>query len=222
MKALACGAAAIFLAMTGLAPPAPADDTVPLHPVEAACVDYLMSGAMQSGTITRCHRLHAQEQYEVRRTETKVAGLAQSREQHTVTIGDTIYTIDRQAGRATRMKNPSYAQMAAALRDKDPAERVEAFAAAMGFTPTGESRTVAGHECAVYDSQMMGRVCLSADGLMLEQSFMGNTIRATRVGLGEEGDAAVYGLPESLPVSDAPALPGGHDLQELMKTMQGP
>ena len=47
------------------APSAMASGTPILHPFEAVCIDYEMSGQMMNGTSTRCHRNYAYEQYEI-------------------------------------------------------------------------------------------------------------------------------------------------------------
>ena len=193
------------------------DDTPMLHPVEKACVEYELSGALQNGTMTRCQRDYAYEQYEIQNVTMGIGPFQQTQQQHNITIGDTIYAIDLQKNTATKTKNPVYEGLVGALADSSPEEMSAAFLAAMGFNPTGEEKTIAGHACAVYASGMIGTACLTPGGLMLEQSFMGNTTRATSVTLDSGGDPANYTKYEGMQVTEGPDL---SNLQDLMQGQQ--
>lgn len=192
---------------------ASASDTPQLHPIEAACVDYEMSGQMQSGTTTRCHRNYAYEQYEIQNLTMGIAGFTQSTNQHVITIGDTIYSIDLSTNVGTQTENPMYQQLVDAMDGADPQEMSDAFITGMGFTPNGATKTIAGYECSVYTSQMMGTACLTTDGLMLEQSFMGNTQLATSVEIGTGGADENYTLYENVTINDGP------DINAIMQMM---
>lgn len=193
-----------------LAAPACSDDSTPrLHPLEAACVEYEMSGQMQTGTSVRCHRDYGYEQYEIQNTTIGVAGFTQTQNQHTITIGDTIYAIDLTTNTGTQTVNPVYADIVDALDDASPEEMSDQFLAAMGFTPTGAVKTIAGVGCSVYASNMMGETCITSDGLTLEVNVMGMVQTATSVSIGSEGDAANYTLYQNVPITEGPDLSGG-------------
>ena len=195
-----------------------ADDGTPvLHPVEAVCIDYEMSGQMMKGTSTRCHRDNGYEQYEIRNMEVGAFGITQKQSQHTITIGDTVYAIDLQTNRGTKTVNPIYANIVSRLEDTAPEDMGAAFISAMGFNATGNTRTVAGTECNVYNSPQLGTACLTDNGLLLEQSIMGNTETATNVAIGDSGDDANYALYETVPITDGPDLSKG--LQGIMDQM---
>jgi hypothetical protein len=190
-------------------------DTPRLHPIEEACVEYEMGGSMQEGTTIRCHRNYGYEQYEIQKIEVKVAGFSQSTNNHNIVIGDTIYNIDLDAMTGTKMKNPMYDNMVAALENTDPEDMSAQFIGAMGFSPTGEEKSIAGMTCEVYQANQMGTVCLTGDGLMLEQSFMGMSTVATSVEIGESGDDDNYTLYQQVPITDGPDM-GDFNLQDLM------
>ena len=195
-----------------------ADDSTPiLHPVEAVCIDYEMSGQMQQGTSTRCHRDFAYETFEIQETSIGFGGFSQTQNMHNITIGDTIYAIDLSTNTGTQTTNPMYAGLVVALQDTDPADMADAFIAAMGFTATGATETIAGATCNVYSSGMMGTMCLMDNGLLLQQSVMGNTQTAVSVSIGDGGDDANYTLYQTVPITQGPDL---SNLQNLMNPGQ--
>ena len=100
-----------------------ADDSTPiLHPVEAACIEYEMSGQMQQGTSTRCHRDFAYEQYEIQNISIGFGGFSQSQNKHNINIGNTIYSIDLDTNTGTQTINPMYDGIVSAMQDTDPAD----------------------------------------------------------------------------------------------------
>jgi len=198
-----------------------ADDVMPkLHPVEAACVDYVMSGQMQEGTTKRCHRNFAYEQFEIQNLSIGFGGFSQSQNQHNITIGNTIYAIDLNTVKGTKTINPMYDQLVAALQDTDPDDMADTFIAAMGLTATGATKTIADTTCNVYNSSMMGTICLMDNGLLLEQSIMGNTQTAVNVSIGDGGEDANYTLYQTVPITDGPDLSNMPSLQDLMNMGQ--
>ena len=180
-----------------------------LHPTQAACVTYEMTGQMQSGTTTRCHRDWAYEQYEIQNVSIGFAGMSQTQNSHTITIGDTIYNIDVAAGTGTQTTNPMYDGMVAALQNSSSEDMTAAFFAQMGMSATGQTKTIAGESCAVYSSQMMGTVCMTDGGLMLEQSMMGMGQIATSISIGDGGDDANYTLYQNVTLTQGPDLSNG-------------
>lgn len=197
---------------------AQANDATPrLHPTEAACVTYETSGQMMSGVTTRCHRDYAHDVYEIVNTNISFAGITQSQNQHTITIGEWIYAINLETNTGTKTKNPMYDGLVSALENSSPEEMTAVFLNAMNMTDTGQSKTVVGVSCRVYTSAMMGTVCLTDGGLMLEQSFMGSTQVATDVAIGESGADENYTLYQTVPITDGPDLSNG--LQGLIDQM---
>lgn len=192
------------------------DDTPILHPVEAVCIEYELTGQMQQGTTTRCHRDYAYEQYEIQNVTIGIAGFTQSQNKHNITIGNTIYAIDLGTNTGMKTINPMYDQVANAMQGADPAEMASTFIAAMGFTPTGASKTIADTNCSVYGSAMLGTVCLTEDGLMLEQAIMGNTTIATSVSIGDSGSDDNYTLYQDVPITEGPDLSNISSLQDIM------
>ncbi len=197
------------LLAASLSPVIANDATPKLHPVEAVCITYEMTGQMMNGGSTRCHRDFAYEQYEIQNTTVGFAGMTQSQNQHTITIGDTIYAINLATNTGTQTQNPMYAGLVAALEDKTPEEMSAAFLDAMGFTATTVTKTIADLLCTVYTSMQMGSACLTEDGLMLEQEFMGNVTTATSVSIGDGGDDANYTLYQNVPITEGPDLSNG-------------
>ena len=193
-----------------------ADDNPMLHPIEAVCIEYTMQGQMQNGTTTRCHREYGYEAYEIQNITIGFGGFSQSQNQHVITIGDTIYAIDLSTNTGTQTTNPFYAQLVASLDGQDPQDVGAAFIAAMGFTPSGTTKTIANTECEVYTSQMMGTTCLTEDGLMLEQEMMGNTQVATSVSIGDGGDDGNYTLYTQVPITQGPDLSNMPNFQDPM------
>jgi len=203
------------LSMSG----ASADDTPKLHPLEAACVDYEMKGQFLNGTTTRCHRNYAYEQYEIQDTKAGIGNFTQSQKQHNITIGNTIYAIDLSTNTGTKTQNPMYDGLVASLEGQNAEDMADAFVAAMGFSPTGAAKTIADTDCDMYSAPQMGTVCLTDDGLMLEQSFMGNTTTAVNVAVGDGGEEANYTLYQNVTINDGPDLSNGINLQDLMNQM---
>ncbi len=197
---------------------ASANDATPrLHPTEAACVTYETTGPMMTGQSTRCHRDYAYEQYEILNTNIAFAGVSQSQNQHTITIGEWIYAIDLQTNKGTKTKNPLYEGLVSALEGSSPEEMTPIFLNAMGMSASGQSKTVVGVDCNVYTSSMMGTVCITDGGLMLQQEFMGTTQIATEVSIGESGADENYTLYQNVPITDGPDLSNG--LQGLIDQM---
>lgn len=185
------------------------DDTPQLHPLDKACVTYEMTGQMMSGGTTRCHRDYGYEQYEIQETTVGFAGVTQTQRQHVIIIGETIYSINLDTNSGTKTQNPMYASVTAALQNSSPDQMSQQFFDAMGLTPNGETKTIAGASCAVYTSAMMGTVCMTDNGLMLEQDFMGSGQIATSVNVGDGGDDENYTLYQTVPITDGPDLSNG-------------
>ena len=210
-KTLCAAAVLVTLAAPALADPA----TPKLNPVEEVCIEYTTSGQMQSGESRRCHRDFGYEMYEIMSMTIGIGGFGQTQNTHTITVGETIYNINLENNTATKTTNPMYQGMLNALSGSSPEEMSAAMMAQMGLSPTGASQTIAGLTCNVFSSQMVGSVCFTDDWVMLEQSFMGTTQRATSVSY-ESGEAANYTLYQTMAVTDGPDLSNGINLDDLM------
>jgi len=206
--------AAVLLAAITL--PVLADETPKLHPLEAACIEYELTGQMMTGKVTRCHRDYAYESYEIQEGSVGYGGYTQPQNQNTIIIGNTVYVIDLKTQTGTKTINPMYENIVSSIADKSAEEMSQAFMTAMGFSPTGESKTIAGHDCEVFGSAMLGTVCMSDDLLMLEQSIMGNMRTATSVSIGEQGEDDNYTQYTRAQITDGPDLSKMPDLQKLM------
>jgi len=209
---------AILVAACGGGPASADDDTPRLHPVKEACVSYEMSGQMQSGTTIRCHRDYGYELYEIQNISIGFAGFKQTQSQHNITIGETIYAIDLGTNKGTKTTNPMYEGIVGALEDTSAENISDAFMNAMGLTAAGSTQTIAGAACNDYSSSMMGTACMTDDGLILEQTVMGNVMRATSVSY-EPGEDANYTLHQTVPITDGPDLSNGIngiDLSDFM------
>lgn len=180
-----------------------------LHPVEKMCITYVSSGQVMNGTTTSCHRKWAYERYEIVYSEVGFAGITQTQNQHTIYIGDQIYAIDLDKNTGTQTTSPAYAGLAAAMRNSDPSQMSATFIASMGFTPTGESKTIANMDCDGYSAAQLGTACLTPEGVMLEQEFMGNRQVAESVTFSEGGDDRNYTLYQKVPITEGPDLSNG-------------
>ena len=192
-------------------------DAVKMHPIKQVCVDYEMKGQMMNGTSTRCHRKYGYEQYELQNMKVGFGGFTQSQNQHVITVGDTIYSVDLATKTATKTKNPYYDQIRAAVERERAANLTREMTKSLGYQPKNEKKTISGLSCEVYTSSQLGDVCLTGDGLLLEQAFMGNVQRAVKVRMDDAGDVALYKMPEGVTVSDGPDLSGG--LEGIMEQL---
>ena len=188
--------------------PAFADPSTPkIHPVEKACISYSLSGQMQSGSITKCHRDFGHESYEIQKIEIGIGGFSQSQNTHAINIGETIYAINMSTKTATKTKNPMYSGLVNAMRNSSPEDMGQSFLTAMGMSPTGQTKTIAGELCNVYSSQMLGTACFTSDWLLVEQDVMGvGGQTATSIDRGSGGVDSNYNLYKTVQISDGPDL----------------
>ena len=205
-------AAALALVAAGAAHAA---DTPKLMPIEKACVDYQHAGQMMNGTSKRCFRNWGYEMVEIQTLTIGIAGFSQSQNQHVVTIGDQIYSINLDTNTGTVATNPLYQGVVDAVADADPAEFGQTMLAAMGYVPSGATKTIAGSQCTMYNSPQLGSVCaIPESAIVLEQSFMGNTQTATNVDTSTGGPDADYVRHQSAEIGAAP------NLGDIMQMMQ--
>lgn len=189
------------------------------HPIQQMCITYQASGQLMKGNSTRCHRKYGLEWFEIENFEIGIAGIVQKQQSHKIAIGDQLYVIDRARKTGTVSINPMYQSMQQAIQNNgSSAEEIgRSFISAMGFQPTGQTKTIAGYQCAVYASQAAGTTCLTDDALMLEQIVLGNSQIATQVILGQDGGEENYTLWQKVSMRQGVDLSNGINLQELIK-----
>ena len=126
---------------------------------------------------------------------------------HVIYLKEHIFTYDRAAKRprALRTVNPIYEDLVRHMRGRSPKELQKSFMQAMRYAPTGEQRTVGEVGCTVSRSPTVGEVCLTADGILVEQRVLGQTQRLTALEMDTSGDTALYD-PErwDLPIEEGP------------------
>ena len=67
---------------------------------------------------------------------------------------------------------------------------------------------------------MMGTMCMTGDGLLLEQEVMGNTMVETAVSIGDGDDDANDTLYQNVPITAGPDLSNMPSQQDLMNQGQ--
>jgi hypothetical protein len=184
-----------------------ADERARWFGIESFTVVRKLEG-MQTGTVTEHVRDWGNERVEIRDTEINIAGFRQTQKQRVISQGDSIVSVDLQAGTATRTKNPMYADMAKAGPGVG-----KAFIEQMGGRATGESAEYAGQACQVWKIAQLGQtLCLTEDGLNLHSANQLAQISETaiEVRLGDPGPDAAYQVPEGIDVQEGP------DIAEIM------
>ena len=93
------------------------------------------------------------------------------------------------------------------MRNSSPEDMGQSFLTAMGMSPTGQTKTIAGELCNVYSSQMLGTACFTSDWLLVEQDVMGvGGQTATSIDRGSGGVDSNYNLYKTVQISDGPDL----------------
>ena len=206
MAALAAALAAPLVTSTAMA-----DER--LHPVEAVCIEYEQTGVM-SGTSIECHRNWGHEAYRIEDFSMSVMGMSQSHNQHSITLGDRIISWDRDTRQGTETANPMYERMVGASRGSID-DYVADMTSAMGFSRTGEVRTISGESCTVWRSRQMGAICFTPDFLVLDQvmgsGMAGFERRATSIRRGDGGDPDNYRVPDDVTIGAARSMGGLFD-----------
>lgn len=207
------GAAAIAAAgLFGQVAAAKAAD-VRFYPIEAFTIVYAHQG-MQSGTTTVHTRDYGRLRAEWRELTMSFAGIVQQQKERVVIDGPSVTTIDLKTNTATRIKNPMYDNILAGMEryGGDGVETGKAFMRGMGGVETGESKTIAGEVCAVWQIPQLSQThCITEDGLALEiaSAMMGMQMSqvATEVRRGDGGADEAFSL-EGVTVNEL-ALPPG-------------
>ena len=108
-----------------------------LHPLEAYWIKYTQEGMMQNGEIIQQCRNWCNEMAETTKVTMSMGGFSQATNQKTITIQDTIYSIDLDKGTVTETTNPMYDSLVRSLQDSgnDPKAMMRAWLKALGFQP---------------------------------------------------------------------------------------
>ncbi len=139
----------------------------------------------------------------------------QTQNDRTVYNGDQIININQETGATTITTNPLYANLVAAMGDQDGVEYGQMLMTQMGAQPTGETATVAGHECS-YWALAGTRTCITPWGASLRiESNVGpvsivRTATDVRIGDGGPDEAFAY---------DADAATQGPDIGALLEKL---
>jgi len=172
------------------------------EPARAAghCITYEQTGSV-SGEVVECSKDLATS-YAIETLEMSMMGMTQSQHRHVIRKDGEIISWDLDTLEGTRVDDP----MADAVAG-DPEDAAQRFIAAMGLSPTGETRSIAGETCAVHASAQMGEVCLTDDLLLLEQTFQGMgpasfTRTAVAVDRSTSGDPAHYEVPADVTIRE--------------------
>lgn len=181
-----------------------AGSSVKLHPLKQFCVNYKMTGKMIKGTSEECSDNYGNKRYEIEHSKVGFGGFSQKQNTHKIYDGDKIKVIDLDKNTVTIATNPAYDDIKESMKNADPKDVSASFIAAIGFIPTDKHKTIAEHDCLVYESPQIGKMCMTPDGVILEQKAMGVGKIATAVSLNSSGDPANYTADKNLPVTEAP------------------
>ena len=169
-------------------------------PAEATgqCITYEQTGSM-SGQVIECGQDLATT-YSIETLEMSMLGITQSQNRHVIRRNGEIISWDLDTLMGTRTDDPM-----AGVVNGDPEEVAATFISAMGFSPTGDTKSIVGETCKVYTSAQMGQVCLTEDLLLLEQTFGGVgpasfTRTATALDRSSSGDPANYEVPDNVTI----------------------
>ncbi len=180
------------------------DGGIRLHPTRQYCVDYEMKGQAMSGQTRECSKNYGRNRFEITNTAMSFGGFKQEQHTQTIYVDDKIYTIDLDAGTASVRTNPMYDRIKKALNDRSAKDLNAAFMEGMGYSATGNAKTIAGYECEVYRSSQLGTLCLHKSGVILEQDVMGMSKVATKLDLNTSGESANYTAYKKYPLTEAP------------------
>lgn len=201
---LLIGAAAI-----SVAPPAPAvapafaEDR--LHPLEAYCVEYRVSG-VQSGTVIECQRGYGVQRVEIQDLKPDQNTDLPRLHHRVIHDSDTVIAIDLTTRRATRVRQDSEETLLTYVAGSDGTDIAEDFARALGGEATGENRQIAGETCEVWESQggdLDASWCMTSDGLLLSFTMPQMMKKAVRVEVGTGGPSEHYRVPADVRIVDA-------------------
>lgn len=198
-----------------------------LHPLEEFTITYAHEG-MMSGESTQQCRNWCNEMVTTENLVTSMMGISQTTSQKTNIVRDKIYNQNLSTGAVTVTTNPMYQSMVNAWeQNPDPMAFAESWLNALGYQPTGNSRTIAGETCNDYSSpQLMGSTaCITDDGLTLRMEMsmgpqMSSTQTATEVNRNDPGDASAYDIPEGAQPVTIPGVGNNVDMQQLQQMLQ--
>lgn len=166
--------------------------------IEKFCMRSTINGmnGMMSGKEYKCR--NGSRMFEERETTMNIGTMKQQQKQRSVRHGGMIYTVDLMTGRATKMKDPVPDIMNS---DTDP----KAFAASIGFQPTGEKKVIAGLKCEIYRGPGK-EMCMADNGLAPFMNIGGMVMTATEIKLGATGPKKSYAIPKNATLMQMPTF----------------
>ena len=185
------------------------DEMHKLHPVESYCIDYTERGTFRGEGWTKiCSRNFGAETFSVSYSVGEGGnGLTGEKwntlcHLHTIEVGDKVYTIDLVGDAAIMQQNSQLGLKRASAAAYAAEKTLDAYVAPYGYTPTGETDTVAGVPCFEYEHENgAAKACYSKDLLLLRSmfstGFASHELVATSVSIGETGGDENYRLYES-------------------------
>jgi hypothetical protein len=190
---------------------------VRMHPLEAYWVKYNYQGMMEGEVIEQC-RNWCNERVETRHLKLSLGGLNQLQDERIIAVGEDIYNVDERQGTVTKTKNPMWSGIVEQVEAGGAESTFDAWMNAMGFHPTGSTRTIAGEACDDYVSQQMmnANSCITKDGLTLRSEVAGAIQSAVEVHRGDPGDLAAYEIPAEAPTEEEVAT----SVEELQKMIE--
>ncbi len=212
MKRIAMMAAAAFLAACNPAnsptQAAASADGPRFYGEENFTIEYEQTGN-QSGSWVEHVRDWGNRRVEIKNLTMSVTvpGLptqTQTQNDRTIYDGDQIININQDTGATTVTTNPLYDNLVQSMGDSDGVEYGQMLMTQMGAQPTGETATVAGHECA-YWALAGTRTCITPWGASLRiETSMGpvsivRTATAVRIGDGGPDSAFEYDAANATP-----------------------
>ncbi len=210
IKQAAAAVLVLGLAPAGIAWGQTPDDRPALHPLEAYCVDYRLTG-IQTGDLTECIRAHGYERVEKRKVRIEMAGEIQERHDRLIYLGPDLISIDLANGTAIKVDNPEYETVIDMVADPDGDDIADIFARALGGEATDETKVIAGVSCTVWQASQGDQNaswCMSANGLVLEFVMANFAKRATAVRVGKGGPESDYQVPDGITLDEPGDLTG--------------
>ncbi len=190
-------------------------DNPRFHHLEKYCVFRDAAGMLQ-GQIIECSCEWGYKHFEINQVSMVAGGMTIPSNQHTITIGPDVTTINPDTNQAIVAQIPNYDAMVDALGDGDLVANNRILMESMGSTYTGQMKEVAGNECEIVTNPTMGDMCITEDGITLELIMMGGTMTQVATSLDTDtcGDMANYEVPDGVNISEGP------DIADLLQQLQ--
>ena len=177
-------------------------------------IDYEWTGKMK-GTEVMYWDEWGYKEYHIAKTEMKILGMKQVNNQHTLRIGDMVYTWKDGETKGTKMKDENYAAMAESVKDWE--EFGKGVMTQLGYEKKG-SDLVGGKNCERWEG-VLGKIWIyKSYGLKSEVNMLGitSTMMFTDYKAGSSVNASVFNLPKNVTFEliDPNNMPEGNDQPE--------